>query len=322
MVTTTTGADCALQSRTGELKFTKWRTWYRVTSAEPALASDSVDRAPVVVLHGGPGSAHDYLLAYAELAASGHAVVHYDQLGCGRSTHLPYQDPSFWTIELFLEQLDTVLAGLQLGDRYHLLGHSWGGMLAVEHALRRPRGLVSLVVADAPASMELWIAESKRLRAKLPSSVLKILESHEAAGTLQDPAYEAALRPYYDRHVCRLTPPPEEMRRSEVECQSDPTTYLAMWGPNECYVTGSLRDWTAVERLHVISVPTLVISGVDDQATKVTIQPFVDRVPDVRWHQFKKASHNPHLEARQACLSTVAQFFRQNEPGKNPVIPA
>jgi L-proline amide hydrolase len=102
MVTTTTGADCALQSRTGELKFTKWRTWYRVTSAEPALASDSVDRAPVVVLHGGPGSAHDYLLAYAELAASGHAVVHYDQLGCGRSTHLPYQDPSFWTIELFL----------------------------------------------------------------------------------------------------------------------------------------------------------------------------------------------------------------------------
>jgi L-proline amide hydrolase len=188
-------------------------------------------------------------------------------------------------------------------------------MLAVEHALRRPRGLVSLVVADAPASMELWIAESKRLRAKLPSSVLKILQSHEAAGTLQDPAYEAALRPYYDRHVCRLIPPPEDMRRSEVECQSDPTTYLAMWGPNECYVTGSLRDWTAVERLHLISVPTLVISGVDDQATKATIQPFVDRIPDVRWHQFKQASHNPHLEARQACLRTVAQFFRQNESG-------
>jgi len=267
-----------------------------------------------VVLHGGPGSAHDYLLAYADLAATGRAVVHYDQLGCGRSTHLPYEPTAFWTIDLFLDQLDTLLAALQFGSGYHVLGHSWGGILAVEHALRRPPGLKSLVVADAPASMPLWISESKRLRAQLAPHVRQALERHEGDGTLQDPEYQTALKQYYDRHVCQLDPLPEAIRRSEVESQSDPTTYFKMWGPNECYITGTLRDWSAVDRLHLIAVPALVVSGVDDQATEAVVRPFLERIPNVRWRQLRGASHNPHLEARQVCLEAVAQFLQQNDP--------
>ena len=299
----------------GELPFGRWRTWYRVTRARPSFSEVEVvaKRSPVVVLHGGPGAAHDYLLAYAELAAFGHDVFHYDQIGCGRSTHLPYQETAFWTTELFLDQLETVLVGLGLEGGYHLLGHSWGGMLAVEHSIRRPKGLVSLVLADAPASIPLWMDASRYLREQLPSSVRQALDGHEGRGTLDSPDYHAALEYYYDRHVCRRDARTVEMLRTETEIESDPSTYSSMWGPNECLVTGSLREWSSIDRLHLISVPTLVVTGSNDQATGVTIRPFLDRIPTVSWQEIDGASHNPQVEATRRCLETVAEFLQSSD---------
>src|ERR1700710_945128 len=116
------------------------RTWYRVTgdlqSAKP----------PLVVLHGGPGCTHDYVDSLKDLAASGRAVVHYDQLGNGRSTHLREKGADFWTVDLFLGELDRVLAHLGIAESYDLLGQSWGGMLGAEHAVRQPPGLRKLVI--------------------------------------------------------------------------------------------------------------------------------------------------------------------------------
>ena len=89
-------------------------------------------------------------------------------------------------------------------DRVHLLGQSWGGMLGMEYALTQPAGLASLIIADSPASMIQWVAEANRLRAELPPEVQETLLRHEAAGTTDDPAYEAAMMVFYQRHVCRL----------------------------------------------------------------------------------------------------------------------
>ncbi|HEY0501736.1 MAG TPA: alpha/beta fold hydrolase, partial [Kutzneria sp.] len=135
----------------GRAKFGEHETWYRITGE---LGSGGV---PLVVLHGGPGCTHDYLLRLTALAGD-RAVVHYDQLGSGRSTHLPESAPDFWTVELFLAELDNLLETLGIADRYALLGQSWGGMLAAEHAVRRPAGLRGLVIANSPASMHLWSA--------------------------------------------------------------------------------------------------------------------------------------------------------------------
>src|SRR6185503_15354017 len=108
----------------------------------------------------------DYTLRIAGIAAQGRPVVHYDQLGIGNSTHLPDRGADFWTVQLFLDELDNLLTALGL-TAYHLLGQSWGGMLAAEHAVRRPDGLRSLVIANSPASMQLWRAEAGRLRSEL-----------------------------------------------------------------------------------------------------------------------------------------------------------
>ena len=102
-------------------------------------------------LHGGPGCTHDYVDSFKELAATGRAVVHYDQIGNGRSTHLRDKGPEFWTVSLFLDELDRLLNHLDIAGRYDIVGQSWGGMLAAEHAVLQPPGLRRLVIADSPA---------------------------------------------------------------------------------------------------------------------------------------------------------------------------
>ncbi len=293
---------------TGSVDFRGWRTWFRVTGS----LTDG-DRAPVVVLHGGPGASHDYPLRMARLAEQGHPVVHYDQLGCGRSTHLPEKGADFWTVQLFLDELDNLLAGLGIADRYHLIGQSWGGMLGAEHAVRRPAGLLTLVIADSPASTELWVTQANRLRDDLPAEVQGVLLAHEAAGTTDDPAYLEAEQVFYDRHVCRVVPNPDEVTRSFTQIAEDPTVYHTMNGPSEFHVIGTLRDWSVVDRVSTIAAPTLLVNGAHDEATPATMQPFMDGIPDVRWETFAASSHMPHVEEEELFLSVVGDFLSSHE---------
>src|SRR5262249_52819383 len=150
-------------------------TWYRV---EGELGADGP--APLMILHGGPGAAHDYVEPIADLAnATGRACVLYDQIGCGRSQHRPDAPADFWTVELFRRELLALLEQLGVAGRYHVLGQSWGGMLGMEHAITKPTGLRSLVIANSPGSMELWVSEANRLRELLPADVQETLLRHE-----------------------------------------------------------------------------------------------------------------------------------------------
>ena len=131
---------------------------------------------PIVALHGGPGSTHHYILSIADLATKySIPVVFYDQLGSGESTHLPEKSGeagSFWTEQLFLDELDNLLRHLGIQDNYSLIGHSWGGMLAARHAASRPKGLQFLVVSNSPACMQLFVkAANEELIAKLDPPV-------------------------------------------------------------------------------------------------------------------------------------------------------
>jgi len=290
-------------NRTGTIAFRDWQTWYRITG--------NLDggKTPLVVLHGGPGAAHNYTLRIAGIARQGRAVVHYDQLGIGSSTHLPDHGADFWTVELFLDELDNLLAALGIAGSYHLLGQSWGGMLAAEHAVRRPPGLRGLVIANSPASMELWLSGAAELRAALPPEVQRTLLAHEAAGTTDHPEYQAAEQVYNERHVCRVVPTPPEVQATWDNIAADPTVYHTMNGPNEFHVVGTLKDWSVVDRLHLIDVPTLLVSGKYDEATPETIRPFADHIPDVRWHLFEHSSHMPHVEEEEFYLQVVGSFL-------------
>lgn len=296
-----------MQSTEGLAAFRGWQTWYRVTGD---LASG---KTPVVILHGGPGCTHDYVDSFADLAATGRAVIHYDQLGNGKSTHLRDAEPGFWSVDLFLAELENLLAHLGISDNYSVVGQSWGGMLGAEHGVRRPKGLRALVIADSPASMELWLSEANRLRAELPPEVQAELLKYEATGETDDPAYQKAVDVFNARHVCRIVPNPPEVTRTFDAIADDPTVYHTMNGPSEFHVIGTLKNWTVIDRLDQITAPVLLISGHHDEATVACVQPFADHIPDVRWHIFNDSSHMPHVEERAACMQVVGDFLDTTE---------
>ncbi len=289
----------------GHAPFRDYRTWYRVCGD---LRSGMT---PLVVAHGGPGCTHDYVDAFRDIAETGRAVIHYDQIGNGRSTHLRDKPADFWQPALFLEELDSLLKHLGIQDNYALLGQSWGGMLGSEHAVTTPRGLQALIIANSPASMGLWLQAAARLRNALPPEVQATLLAHEAAGTIASDEYKAASQVFYQRHVCRLDPWPDEVRRTFDAMDADPTVYHAMNGPTEFHVIGSLKDWSVIDRLHAIDVPVLLISGRHDEAAPEVVQPFADRIKDVEWVIFENSSHMPHVEERAACMQVVTEFLQR-----------
>jgi L-proline amide hydrolase len=291
-----------------EIPFREWTTWARITEPEEAAPG----ALPVVVLHGGPGMAHDYLRNLAALAGTGRRVVHYDQLGCGRSTHLPDAPEDFWTPELFVDEFANLVAALGL-DRYHVAGQSWGGMLGAEIAVRRPAGLASLAILNSPASMELWVAGANRLRDDLPDETREALGRHEADGTIDDPEYLAAVDVYYRRHVCRMEPYPADLIDSIAQMEAEPTVYHTMNGVNEFFVTGTLAGWSVIDRLGDVAAPTLVLAGEFDEATPETWAPFVERIPDVRSHVEAGASHCSHLEHPVAVLELLGGFLAEHD---------
>jgi len=261
---------------------------------------------PLVVLHGGPGATHQYLEPLRELAAHGRRVVLYDQIGCGRSDRPT--DPEFYAVQTFIDELDALRAHLGL-ERVHVLGQSWGGMLAMEYALRAPAGLASIVVADSPASMPLWVREANRLRGELPPDVERALRAHEDAGKTDDPAYQNAVEVFYRRHVCRLDPWPDCFARTVEALASDGFVYNLMNGPSEFHCIGTLKDWDITDRLHAIRVPTLLLSGRYDEATPAIVDAIHRRIAGSEWIVFERSSHTPHLEEPDAFNAAVRAFL-------------
>jgi L-proline amide hydrolase len=283
-------------------------TWYRV---EGELSSDGP--APLVTLHGGPGATHDYLLSMADLARDGRAVVFYDQVGNGRSTHYPGRNGGFWTVDLFVRELHNLVNKLGIADRHHVLGQSWGGFLAQEYALTEPSGLRSLVLANTAASFPDFLAEVNRLRLDLPPEVDATLTRHEEADTTSDPEYEEACMVFYQRHVCRLDPWPPEVVEGFAWIKRDPTVYHTMNGPSEFHVIGSIKDWQAKDRLGSIDLPTLIVSGGHDEATPALQETLRDGIRNSDWVVFEDSSHMPHVEERERYMQVVGDWLARHD---------
>ncbi|HEV7849852.1 MAG TPA: proline iminopeptidase-family hydrolase [Mycobacterium sp.] len=289
--------------------FRSHQTWVQITAPEDPRHGAQ----PLFVLHGGPGMAHNYVRNIAELAdETGRTVIHYDQIGCGNSTHLPDAPADFWTPDLFVEEFHTVREALGI-DEYHLLGQSWGGMLSAEIAVLQPSGLTSVAICNSPASMELWMAGAAELRAALPPDVQDALTRHEEAGTVTDPEYLAATDEFYRRHLCRVVPTPQDLVDTIEQMEAEPTVYHTMNGPNEFHVLGTLRGWSIVDRLPQITAPTLVIAGEFDEATPQTWQPYVDQIAGADSHVFPATSHCSHLEKPEEFRAVVAAFLARHD---------
>jgi L-proline amide hydrolase len=288
---------------TATMKWKHGETWYRI------LGDLDNGLTPVVVLHGGPGAAHNYVIAIAELInQSGRPCILYDQIGCGLSTHLPEKPKEFWTPELFIEELNLLLSHLKIESNYAIVGQSWGGMLGMQFATARHAGLKALVIADSPAGMGIWSSEANKLRAQLPEDVEKTLREHENNGTTNSPEYEEAMNVFYAKHVCRVPMPPEVLA-SFKQIAEDPTVYHTMNGPSEFHCIGSLRTWDIHDQLHKISAPTLLVSGAYDEATPAMVSEINRRIPDNTWELFPESSHMPHIEEPARFKRIVNAFL-------------
>jgi proline-specific peptidase len=291
--------------REGFLPFRQFRVWYRIVGELDQAASG---RFPLLALHGGPGGSHNCLQPLEALAQSGRPLVFYDQLGGGNSDWP--DDPTLWNIDLFLEEVGAVRRELGL-QRVHLLGHSWGAMLALSYALMEPSGLLSLVLVGGLASSPLHSAEVDKLREQLPPEVQEVLSHHEEEGTTDDLAYEEAIMAFYRRHLCRLDPWPEHLR--EGLGQINPQVCQTMWGADEFHFTGNLKDWDVSPRLGEIRVPTLLLSGRYDLCTPAEQQVMREGIPASEWVLFEESSHFPHDEETERFLEVVEVFLSRVE---------
>jgi L-proline amide hydrolase len=296
-----------LKQKEGRAKFGKYETWYRITGDIGAK------KPPVFILHGGPGAAHNYVDSYKLLAHTGRAVIHYDQLGCGNSTLLPDKGKSFWKPQLFVDELNNLVDHLGQRKAFHVLGQSWGGMLAAEYGVTRPAGLKSLTIANSPASMKLWVSEAMRMRKLMPQPIQYALNKHEKAGTTASKEYQDATMWVYERHVCRVVPFPKEVKATFDQVARNPTVYNVMNGPNEFFVVGTLKSWSIIDRLHRINVPTYVLSGYYDEATPVCVQPYKDKIRSAVAEIYGNSSHMPHVEEQELCMKNVGRFLKSND---------
>lgn len=261
---------------------------------------------PLLVLHGGPG----FLSMPREIRdlAERRPVFFYDQTGCGRSDRL--NDHSLYTVDHYVRELAHVREQLGIG-RLHLMGLSWGAMLAAEYMLRRrPEGIQSLILCGPLLSAPLWERDQRKHLSQMPLEARRVVAAAEESGDFGED-YQRVMMDYYRRHVCRLDPWPDDLMEAFGELNMD--VYLAMWGPSEFTTTGALKGADLLPRLAEIGQPTLLVCGEHDEAAPETLEAFRDRLPRGEMAVLPNASHCHHLEQPALFRAVVRDFLARVE---------
>lgn len=283
----------------GYVEVTGGKIWYKIVGSGTAT--------PLLLLHGGPGVPSSYLKPLERLADE-RPIIFYDQLGSGKSDRP--SDPTLWRTERFVEELAQLRNALGL-KQVHILGHSWGTMLAVDYMLTKPSGVVSLILASPCLSVPRWIEDANMYRSALPKETQEILRQHEEAGTTDSEEYFNATMEFYKRHMCRLDPWPAELESTFSQLNMD--VYGTMWGPSEFYATGTLKDYDRTGQLSEITVPTLFTAGRYDEATPKTTAWYQSFVPNSKLEIFEDASHITMFEKPDQYCQAVRDFLNSKE---------
>jgi proline iminopeptidase/L-proline amide hydrolase len=245
-------------------------------------------RPPIVLLHGGPGSSHWYFLNATALADE-RAVILYDQLDCGRSDHPA--DPKNWTVRRFLDELDAVRRGLGV-ERWHVLGASWGGTLALEYAARRPEPLASAILQSPLVSTDVWLRDARRLIDTMPPETRRLLVACDTPDAAPKEACDAATEAFYARYVRRAEPPPEiAAYRAALPRSFSPDIYNHLWGRAEFSATGTLKNYDGRPLLKRLDGRrTLFVAGEHDEALPATVAGFA-RTAKAEFRSVPAAAH-------------------------------
>jgi proline iminopeptidase len=262
------------------------------------------DGTPLLFLHGGPGGTSEDFKPLMVLAEDGFQTVRYDQLGSYRSDKP--DDLSLWQTPRFVEEVETVRRALGF-ETMHLLGQSWGAMLALEYALHYQQHIRGLILASGAASVAECVAGMNSLRAQLPAETIAVLDRYEAAGDTDNPEYWEAIKILYRRHLCRIDPMPEVLQVSANNMAKP--VYNTMWGPNEFTCTGNLRTWDRTDRLGEIDVPTLITVGRYDEVVPSCAETMHRGIKGSQLVVFEESAHLAHLEEPERYLQVLRTFL-------------
>ena len=282
----------------------KYQTYYRI------IGEENPEKAPLVLLHGGPGSTHNYFEMLDDLANDDRQLIMYDQLGCGLSS-MP-DEPTLWNSTIWIEELVALRKHLNL-ENIHLLGQSWGGMMAIEYLCDyQPEGIKSAILSSTLPSSKLWGEEQHRMIKYLSEEDQEAIRVAESEWNFENDAYITANDHFMVRHAADNPSPemPEPLRRQK---KSGAQSYLYAWGPNEYTPSGTLKDFYYTDKLHTIDKPTLITSGADDLCTPYIAKTMYDRIPNATWELFQHSRHMPFVDQNQEYMTLLTEWLNKHD---------
>jgi len=268
-------------------------------------------KPPLLLVHGGPGGALWQFFPALPLAAD-RAVILYDQLDSGRSD--APGDPANWTVERFVSEIGAVRAALGV-ERFHLLGHSWGGIVATHYAAAAPAGLRSLILQGTPVSAKSAMDDVNRLLDALPDGAGAMIREHEKAGTLDDPAYGEAMMVFMRKHLGRTSVRAIAMpyMESTPPDRGDALAMAMTGGSLTQGFTGVLTDFDDTPLLPRITAPTLLLNGEFDIVTPVTARACLPLLKHGAFEEIPQAGHMAQFDQPDAWRRSVQQFITAHD---------
>jgi len=281
-----------------------FRVWTKRVGNNPSIK--------VLLLHGGPGATHEYFEAFdSYFPAAGIEYYYYDQLGSAYSDQP--NEPDLWELPRFVEEVEQVRRGLSLDrDNFYLLGHSWGGILAMEYALKYQEHLAGLVISNMMSSIPAYneYAE-KKLMPAMDQVGLAEIKQLEAKKDFENPRYmELLIKHHYVNHVLRMPPEewPDPVNRAFKHI--NPAIYVSMQGPSELGASGKLVNWDRSADLNRITVPTLVIGAEYDTMDPKHMEWMSTQVRKGRYLYCPKGSHMAMYDDQKVYFDGLIQFVR------------
>jgi len=276
-------------------------------------------RIKVLLLHGGPGATHEYFESLEGfLPPEGIEFIYYDQLGSAWSDQP--KDNDLWETARFVEEVEQVRIALGLAkDNFYLLGHSWGGILAVEYALKYGANLKGLIISNMMMSIPDYNHYADTVLAKqMDPAVVKEVKELEAKGKFDDPRYMELLMPnFYAKHMCRLPDWPDAVNRAFARLNKD--VYVLMQGPSEFGASGRLEKWDRKADLKTLAMPTLVIAGKHDTMEPAHMKWVSQQMKYGSYLLCPEGSHMSMWDDQRTYGPGLVKFLKETDAGKKTV---
>ena len=294
-----------MEIREGYMTYLEYKTDYLV------VGKNTGNKKPLVLLHGGPGSTHNYFEVLDRIAEEdGRQLVMYDQIGCGNS--YVENRPDLWNSKVWIEELIELRKHLGL-DEIHLLGQSWGGMQTLEYVCNyKPEGLKSIILSSTLPASWLWAEEAQRMIAQMPQDMQDAIKKATESGDYSSPEYQAAEAEYMRQHCAG------EVTENDPECLRRPKkagreSYVVGWGPNEFTPLGTLKDYDVIDQLGDIKEPALIINGGNDLCTPYVAKFMYDRIPNSEWELFRTCRHMCFVEDNDHYVEVLKKWMNKND---------